>query len=81
LRHAPAWLAAGLLWCITQLPFAWQLAIGRLLGRVLLAVARKRREIARTNLTLCFPGLSADERRRLLAAHFDSLGIGLWKPP
>jgi KDO2-lipid IV(A) lauroyltransferase len=77
LSYALAWLAAGLLWCVTRLPFAWQLAIGRLLGRVLLGLARKRRDIAWTNLALCFPALTEDERRRRLAAHFDSLGTAL----
>ena len=77
LRHAPAWLGAGLLWCVTRLPFAWQLTVGRLLGRILFGLARDRREIARTNLALCFPDLSGDERQRLLEAHFASLGIAL----
>jgi len=77
MRHAPAWIAAGLLWCVTRLPFAWQLAIGRLLGRVLILLARERRHIARTNLALCFPELSGNERRQLLKAHFASLGIAL----
>jgi Kdo2-lipid IVA lauroyltransferase/acyltransferase len=75
--NAPAWLAAGLLWCVTRLPFAWQLAVGRLLGRALLGLAKDRRDIARTNLALCLPELSGDERRRLLEAHFASLGIAL----
>lgn len=77
LRHVPAWLVAGLLWCTTRLPFAWQLAVGRLLGRILLGLARNRREIARTNLALCFPEFTADKRRQLLQAHFASLGIAL----
>jgi KDO2-lipid IV(A) lauroyltransferase len=77
LNRAIAWLAAGLLWGVTRLPFVWQLAIGRMLGRVSLALAKDRRGIALTNLALCFPELTEGERRRLLEAHFASLGIGL----
>jgi KDO2-lipid IV(A) lauroyltransferase len=77
MRHASVWIAAGLLWCVSRLPFAWQLAIGRLLGRAMLVLARERRRIARTNLALCFPELSGEEHRQLLKAHFASLGIAL----
>jgi KDO2-lipid IV(A) lauroyltransferase len=77
IRHGMTWLAAGLLWCITRLPYAWQLAVGKGLGRLIRRLARNRRNIARTNLTLCFPELSESEHHRLLDAHFASLGIGL----
>ena len=70
-------LGVALLWCLTWLPFAWQLAAGRALGRAGLGLAKNRRDIARTNLALCFPELSAGERQRLLEAHFASLGIAL----
>jgi Kdo2-lipid IVA lauroyltransferase/acyltransferase len=71
------WLAAGLLWCTTRLPYAWQLAIGRGLGGLIRRLARDRQGIAMTNLDLCFPELSVRERHRLLDAHFASLGIAL----
>jgi KDO2-lipid IV(A) lauroyltransferase len=77
LRYAMTWLAAGLLWCITRLPYAWQLAIGRNLGHLIGRLARDRRSIALTNITLCFPELSESKRYRLLDAHFASLGIAL----
>jgi KDO2-lipid IV(A) lauroyltransferase len=67
----------GLLWCITRLPYAWQLATGRVLGQVALRIGRRRRHIAGTNLKLCFPEFDDRERRQLLSAHFSSLGIAL----
>lgn len=76
-RYWPAWLGLGLLRCLCRLPYAWQTAVGRLLGRVALHLARRRRHIAEVNLALCFPGLTAGERHRLLKAHFASLGIGV----
>jgi KDO2-lipid IV(A) lauroyltransferase len=77
IRHGVTWLAAGLLWGVTRLPYGWQLAIGRGLGRLIRTLARDRRSIAWTNLGLCFPALTDDERQRLLDAHFASLGIAL----
>jgi KDO2-lipid IV(A) lauroyltransferase len=77
IRPGFTWLAAGLLWGVTRLPYSWQLVIGQILGRVLLTLARERRRIALTNLELCFPECSGRERRRLLEAHFASLGIAL----
>lgn len=38
---------------------------------------KRRREIARVNLSLCFPELSDTGRHDLLNKHFDSLGMGL----
>ncbi len=86
-RYWPSWAVVGLLRLISLLPWRWQLTIGRLIGRAARCIARRRRRITATNLALCFPDLSPGERRRLLAAHFDSLGIGIieavngwWKP-
>ena len=76
-RYWPSWLTLGLLWCITRLPYARQMACGRLLGRLALHIARRRRRIAETNLNLCFPELTDRQRQQLLAAHFASLGIAL----
>lgn len=80
-------MVVGLLRLVSCLPWRWQLGIGRIIGRFARPIARRRRQITAANLALCFPELSADERKRLLAAHFDSLGIGIieavngwWKP-
>ncbi|MBW7931624.1 MAG: LpxL/LpxP family Kdo(2)-lipid IV(A) lauroyl/palmitoleoyl acyltransferase [Gammaproteobacteria bacterium] len=76
-RFWPTWLGLGLLRLLVLLPLRGQRAAGRLLGRLGLLLARKRRAIAATNLRLCFPGLGEGERRRLLRRHFDSLGLQL----
>lgn len=75
-RYWPTWFALGLLRLGTLLPFGAQLALGRWLGRRLHRFARRRRRIAETNLRLCFPELDEPARRRLLLAHFESLGMG-----
>lgn len=76
-RCWPAWLACALLWCVTRLPFAWQLAIGRLLGYGIYLFGPERRQVTRTNLELCFPDLSAGECHRLTLEHLTSLGIAI----
>ncbi len=39
--------------------------------------ARRRRHIAAVNISLCFPELSDEKKRKLVARHFESLGKGL----
>jgi Kdo2-lipid IVA lauroyltransferase/acyltransferase len=78
-RYWPTWLAMGLLRVATYLPFSLLLAFGRLIGRVVFAVPTSFKRVARRNLTLCLPELSAPERERILREHFQSLGIGLFE--
>lgn len=78
-RYWPIWLGLGLMKAMAALPFRWQLAIGGQTGRWLSKIARRRRRIAETNLTLCFPELSPIRRTALLEAHFAALGIGLFE--
>ncbi|MDN5864767.1 MAG: LpxL/LpxP family Kdo(2)-lipid IV(A) lauroyl/palmitoleoyl acyltransferase [Gammaproteobacteria bacterium] len=87
-RYWTSWLLIGLFRLFTLLPWRLQLGLGRYIGRVARGVARRRREITRHNLGLCFGDMSEAERKRLAADHFASLGIGLieaanawWKSP
>lgn len=77
IRYWPTWMAIAVLWCLSHLPFTWQLAIGRFIGRTFQQFAGRRRAIAAVNLSLCFPELSAGERDRILAEQFISMGIGV----
>ncbi|MFI2812328.1 LpxL/LpxP family Kdo(2)-lipid IV(A) lauroyl/palmitoleoyl acyltransferase [Microbulbifer sp. M83] len=76
-RYWPTWLLFGLWFLVAQLPYRWQLACGRVLGRAMLRLAPSRRLIAERNLALCFPELSAEERASLLRRNFESNGIAL----
>lgn len=78
-RYWPDWAGLGLMWCGAHLPFRWQLGVGRLFGRVLGWSLRRHWRIARTNLELCFPDLSPEERERLVGEHFKALGVGLFE--
>lgn len=87
-RYWPMWAGLGLLWLMIQLPYPTILALGRLLGRIMLHVMPERRLIAETNLRLCFPDWSEEKREGVLRENFQSNGIALfemamawWWPP
>ncbi len=68
----------GFLRLCARLPLSWQLAIGRGLGKVMWPLIGNRLLYARTNLKLCFPELSDEEREALLRRHVQALGMGLF---
>jgi KDO2-lipid IV(A) lauroyltransferase len=78
-RKAAIWSGYGLFRLLSRLPWAWQLRLGRALGRLLHAAMRGPRQIARVNLGLCFPGLDEAEYARRLRRHFTELGIGVFE--
>ena len=65
-----SYLAIAVLWLLHWLPLPVLRAIAWGLGRLLFVLARARREIALTNLRLCFPEMPEVERKRLARAHF-----------
>jgi KDO2-lipid IV(A) lauroyltransferase len=67
-------LALLLMWLLHWLPLPILAACGRLLGRLLHRFGRERRHITLTNLGLCFPNLSADEKSALAIRHFEAFG-------
>lgn len=76
-QYWPLWLGLGLIRTLNLLPLRWQMAVGRLLGRIAHAVSRRDRRIAHINVKLCFPGLTPEERTELVKEHFESLGCAL----
>jgi len=78
-RYWVTWCGLGLSWLLVQLPYRWQMVMGKLLGRVLYYTVKSRRNIARVNLELCFPGMSARDRKKLLKQHFESLGMSAFE--
>lgn len=76
-RYWPTWLIYGLTWLLARLPFRWQMALGRLTGRLAYRIAGKRRHICETNIALCFPELSAAAQQQLVRDTFISNGMGV----
>jgi KDO2-lipid IV(A) lauroyltransferase len=66
--------ALGLVWLLRLLPLQLLVPLGRGLGFLLYLLGRERREVALTNLKLCFPQWSEIERRRVGRAHFQAFG-------
>lgn len=67
-------LAIGLFWLLHFLPLAVLARIGAVAGLAFMAFGRERREVARTNLALCFPGWDEARREAVLRAHFRAIG-------
>ena len=67
-------LLVALFWCLHWLPLPLLRALGWGLGRLLYAVGRERRQVALTNLALCFPHLDETARRALARRHFVAFG-------
>jgi KDO2-lipid IV(A) lauroyltransferase len=63
-------LGLGVIWLLHWLPLSVLAALGRAAGRLLYLLAGERRRVVLTNLRLCFPELSDDERVRLARNHF-----------
>ncbi len=51
--------------------------VGESLGKLLFLIPTQMKQTTKINLALCFPELSANERRALLKKNFASLGIAL----
>ena len=67
----------ALVWLLRLLPLQLLAPLGRGLGFLLYLLGRERREVALTNLRLCFPQWSETERRRVGRAHFQAFGRSL----
>jgi len=73
------WLGVFILYTISWLPFKLQLFMGRMLGRLLMKIASKRKHVALTNLKLCFPEKNDEELQTLLKKNFENTGIALFE--
>ena len=80
--HPKNWLIFLGLVCtriIVLLPFRIIVTIGQAMGLLLYRIPSSRLLIAKKNLELCFPALSATEQSNLVKQHFISLGIGFFE--
>ncbi|MFK2899884.1 LpxL/LpxP family Kdo(2)-lipid IV(A) lauroyl/palmitoleoyl acyltransferase [Dyella jejuensis] len=76
-RLWPAWIGVGVMKLIAMLPFAALMAIGRALGAAIERFPSPRRQVAATNIALCFPELDAAAQARLVDAHLRDIGMML----
>jgi KDO2-lipid IV(A) lauroyltransferase len=78
----------ALMWLLYRLPLPLLAACGRFVGRLLHAFGRHRRHVTLTNLGLCFPQLTTEEKSALAVRHFEAFGRSFlergllwWAPP
>jgi KDO2-lipid IV(A) lauroyltransferase len=81
-------LLLGLLWCLHWLPLPALRLLGSGLGYLLYFFGKERRNVALTNLRLCFPEQSEAERTALAKQHFIAFArafldrtLGWWASP
>ncbi len=70
-------IGLAIIWLLRFLPLPLLALMGRAAGWLLYGLAGERRRVALTNLKLCFPERSDDERRRMVRAHFQCLARSL----
>ena len=78
-KYWPIWLGMGVMCLLAQLPFSWQMFLGKYLGRLLYYCARRRRLIAEINIALCLKELSAEEQTSLIKKHFETMGLTVFE--
>ncbi|WP_437889066.1 kdo(2)-lipid IV(A) palmitoleoyltransferase [Phytobacter sp. V91] len=78
-RHWVTWSGLGLLWLLVQLPYPVLSRLGETLGKLSRPFLKRRERIARRNLELCFPEMSAEKREVMIEKNFRALGMGLFE--
>ncbi len=76
-RYWLTWFGLGVLWLWVQLPYPVLCFLGTRIGAIARPFLKRRESIARKNLELCFPQHSAEEREKMIAENFRSLGMAL----
>jgi len=71
------WVTFGLLRLATLFPYAFHLKLGRLLGRLIHRLAGNKESIVDTNLELCFPKKSIEERNLIKNRTYENYGVSL----
>ena len=72
-RFWTSWLLVGLTWLLARLAARCQQRIARWLAERLVGSGNSRIAIIRRNLELCFPELTAEQRRHLAREHLHSV--------
>lgn len=78
-RYWLTWSGLGLLYVLVLLPYPIIYQIGKSLGLLSMKVAKRRREIARRNIELCFPEMTDAQRENLLKENFISTGLAIFE--
>lgn len=78
-RYWLLWCALAFLWLLVQLPYPTLLKLGRMLGLLMLPIARDRKAIVARNIALCLPYLTPVAQAALVRKNFESTGIAFFE--
>lgn len=78
-KYWAVWIGAGILYLLVWLPLPVIRLFGNGVAKLLKLLAKKRVNVARTNLRLCYPQLSLFEREELLEKHLNRAGMALFE--
>lgn len=73
-RYWPTWFLLGAMYTSARLPLSAIYAVGVCIGELVYWLMPRRRNIAKTNIRLCFPNLSKAQQSRLVRKCFHSVG-------
>ncbi|SFB81951.1 LpxL/LpxP family Kdo(2)-lipid IV(A) lauroyl/palmitoleoyl acyltransferase [Pseudoalteromonas denitrificans] len=73
------WLGTAILYVISWLPFKFQIAMGKGLGRLLHKYFKKRKHIAQRNIELCFPEMPKTQQSALVLQSLENTGIAVFE--
>ena len=76
-RYWITWVGLGVMRAVELLPYGAQTRVGNAIGVLLKQLPLSYLRIARRNIALCLPELSAADREKLLDRHCRSLGMAL----
>ncbi len=78
-RYLHTWIGLFFMYLLSWLPYRLQRFLGRKLGLLIMALLKRRKNIAERNLELCFPDMPLEERAQLLKENFEHLGLAFFE--
>ncbi|MGP1958310.1 MAG: Kdo(2)-lipid IV(A) acyltransferase [Arsenophonus sp.] len=73
------WLVTGIFYLLVLLPYPIIYWLGIRLGRLSKFFLKKRLQIAKRNLELCFPKMNKQKQEKMINKNFESVGMGLFE--
>lgn len=78
-KHWATWAGLFLIRFFSILPYSWMMNISAVLGTILFPLAKRRKHIIETNINLCFPDKTIQERKILARKAFISTFMALFE--
>ncbi|MGS0681773.1 LpxL/LpxP family Kdo(2)-lipid IV(A) lauroyl/palmitoleoyl acyltransferase [Shewanella sp. 125m-7] len=82
LVHPKYWgvlLIVSISYLCSLLPYAIQIRLGKLTGRIVLGFMKRRQHTIKRNLELCFPDMGDAERDNLIKLNIENTGLALFE--